>query len=107
MKPLGMPDTRPTTDWLVTRPEFARRLKSGGQLLLVDLRDRSSYSQNHMPDAKNIPFDELDARAKNELATDETMVLYSDDDAVADNAYTILSRQGFSNVLILETKSTP
>ncbi|HKN83582.1 MAG TPA: rhodanese-like domain-containing protein [Pyrinomonadaceae bacterium] len=104
MQTLGMQDTRPTEDWLVNQHEIERRRNQGEKLIVVDLRDRNVYALNHLPNTMNIPLDELNARAKNELPQDATVVLYSDDNAVADRSYRILSRQDFPRVLILDQK---
>src|SRR5205085_2453370 len=67
MQTLGMQDTRPTEDWLVNQHEIERRRNQGEKLIVVDLRDRNVYALNHLPNTMNIPLDELNARAKNEL----------------------------------------
>ena len=104
MQALAIPNPRPPTDWVIAASEFRRRLERGENMLLVDLRPRDAYTRNHLPEAKNIPFDELHARAKNELSPERTVVLYSDDDAIADMSYMTLSRQNFPKVLILDPR---
>jgi rhodanese-related sulfurtransferase len=105
MKALALQDTRPTSDWVVNEEDLKRRLDNREYLVLVDLRDRASYALSHFPNARNIPYDELNARAATELPRTATIVLHSDDDAIADSSYSLLSRQGFSRVLILSNAS--
>jgi hypothetical protein len=62
----------------------------------------AGYAQNHRDGARNIPLDELDARAMNELSQTDSIVLDGGDDLMADSAYRILSRQGFNSVFILQ-----
>lgn len=104
MQALAIPNARPPTEWVIAANEFKLRLERGEQLLLVDLRPRDAYARNPLPKARNIPFDELYARAKNELSPERTVVLYSDDDAIADMCYMVLTRQRFPNVLILDPR---
>lgn len=104
MRAIGMKDARPTTDWLVDRQEVERLLKRGENVVLLDLRERDEYARQHFPSSINIPFDELNARAQNELSRDATIVLFSDDGAVADSSYLILARQEFPRVLIFDSR---
>lgn len=103
MQTIGIKDTRPTTDWLVDRQQLERLRNRAEKVILVDLRERDEYARQHFPNSINIPFDELDARAQNELSRDATIVLFSDDATVADSSYVILARQEFPHVLILKS----
>jgi rhodanese-related sulfurtransferase len=104
MQALGMPNARVPSNWIVSKPEYQRRVDRGEPLILVDLRDREAFGHAHFPGARNIPSDELSFRAANELPKERTIVLYADDDAVADNCYMALTRQDYNNVLILDSK---
>jgi len=102
MTAAGFKDTRPAQDWILGRDDLQRRRSAGEKVTLVDLRDRSSYAHEHLPNSTNIPSDELGVRAQNELSKDSTIVLYSDDGAVADLSYLVLFRQDFRQIFILD-----
>jgi rhodanese-related sulfurtransferase/peroxiredoxin len=98
---LQLKNTRPVSEWTLNEKELAQRVGKHEAIVIVDLRERMAYTQNHRDGSKNIPLDELDARAMNELSRTDTIVLDGDDDLMTDAAYTTLSRQGFSSVFIL------
>lgn len=105
MTRLQLEDTRPISDWTIEEAELKRRLNNREPIVILDLRERSRFAQGQLPNAKNIPLDELYIRAINELAQDDVLVLYDDSDIQADYAYRLLKEQGFSQVFIL-SKST-
>ena len=103
---LRLLNTRPVNEWTMEEKELKRRVANGESLVIVDLRGRFTFAQNHRDGSKNIPLDELDARAMNELPQTATIVLEGDSDLATDSAYTILSSQGFRHVFILRRDAT-
>jgi rhodanese-related sulfurtransferase len=100
MAALRLGDTRPVSEWTMGESDLKRRVADGEVIFFVDLRDRGAYASGHLDGAKNIPWDEIYARAKNELPQNKTLVLYSDDEIQADVAYSDLFRLGYTNVFI-------
>jgi rhodanese-related sulfurtransferase len=79
-------------------------LDSGQGPVVVDLRNREEYANGHIPSAKNIPYDELEARALDELSPSDQIVLYCDcpsSGGWSRVGYEILTEQGFNKVSIL------
>ncbi len=101
MSKLGLEDTRSPDEWSITEANLERKLANKEQVVLLDIRDRPAYSNNHRDGARNIPLDELPVRAQNELALDQTIVVYSNDPSKSDLAYSILETQGFTHILLL------
>lgn len=98
---LRLTNVRPVSDWTMDEKELQRRIDSHEPVIVLDLRTRTAYAQNHRDGSKNIPLDELDARSMNELPQTDTIVL-DGDDLMADSAYMTLSKLGFSHVFILQ-----
>lgn len=100
MAALRLDDTRPVREWTISESELKRRIADREAVIILDLRDRAAYRNGHLAGAKNIPWDEVYARAKNELPRNQTIVLYSDDEIRADVAYSDLFRLGYTDLLI-------
>lgn len=102
---LGIQKAGNTKEWYIDE-DALKRLISKKSATVVDLRGRESYSREHVAGAINIPFDELQVRAINELSTSDTIVVYGDydGDEKSESAETILAGQGFEDVLILRRK---
>lgn len=66
---------------------------------LVDLRDATAYAQYHIPSADNVSIAEL---ANGELARNERIVLYSDGDVRAAQAWFLLKAKGYRGVHLLD-----
>lgn len=80
-------------------PEQVRlAIKSGQRLVVLDIRDRGEFALRHFPRAKNIPLDEIEVRAINELSTSDSVVLYCGcaDDSQNKVAQRIMRQQGFA-----------
>ncbi|MGH9761770.1 MAG: rhodanese-like domain-containing protein, partial [Blastocatellia bacterium] len=60
----------------ITPGELKSALDRGGHIVVVDVSDRQGYATMHIPGAKNIPVDELHARALQELPDQGKVVLY-------------------------------
>ncbi|HEU4595321.1 MAG TPA: rhodanese-like domain-containing protein [Pyrinomonadaceae bacterium] len=100
MAALRFEDTRPVSEWTINGDELKRRISGGEPLVILDVRARGAYLNGHLDGAQNIPWDEVFARAKNELPREQSIVLYSDDEIEADVAYSDLYRLGYRNVLV-------
>jgi rhodanese-related sulfurtransferase len=87
----------------ITATELISETKRGRQLITIDLRDRDDYAQGHIPGAKNIPVDELAARARKELSYSDDIVLYCDcyQDDISKIAAQTLREHGFMRLKIL------
>lgn len=103
---LQLKNVRPVSEWTIAENELKQRIEKHEAVVVLDLRERVVYAHKHMDGSKNIPLDELDARAMNELSRTDTIVLDGDDDITTDTAYTTLSRQGFHSVFILRREAT-
>lgn len=104
-KKLNLPNTRPTSDWLMDEEKLRVRIASREPLVILDIRDRAAFAKRHKQEARNIPLDELTVRAVNELPIEQTVVISGNDESDTDLAYTILDTQGFTNIMILSNTS--
>jgi rhodanese-related sulfurtransferase len=66
---------------------------------LVDLRNPEVYSEYNIPGSENIPIRNL---IESDLMRNEKIILYSDDETVAAQAWFILKADKFKSVYILE-----
>lgn len=98
---LKLKNARPVSEWTMDETELKQRVNNHQSVTVLDLRTRMAYAQNHREGSKNIPLDELDARAMNELSRTDPIVLDGGDELMTDSAYTLLNRQGFNSVFIL------
>lgn len=83
--------------------ELKRALDGGNRIVVLDVRDREDYAQEHIPGARNIPFDELDIRAGNELSDSDLIVIYCKcvDDELSKMASESLHRQSVRQSMVL------
>lgn len=83
--------------------ELRRLIENGVRVQLVDIRDRADYRKGHIPGAKNIPVDELEARAGNELSRSTLVVAYCEctNDELSEIAREIVNSRGFQKTAIL------
>jgi len=83
--------------------DLKKALGNNVPILLLDVDERTDYSSEHILNAINIPFDELDVRARQELDPSQKTVVYCrcDTDGTSRLAAKILYRSGFKDVLIL------
>lgn len=82
-------------------------IKSGQRLVVLDIRDRGEFALKHVPGAINIPLDEIEVRAINELSTSDLVVLYCGcaDDSQNKVAQRIMRQQGFACTTFLHDGS--
>ena len=89
-------------DWfnIISADKNLEEQINSGNYTLVDLNERQEYKKEHIIKAVNIPFDELEVRALNEVDTSKPVVIYdsSGDEAILRVRYKILIEQGFQNV---------
>lgn len=78
-------------------------IQNKAKLVLLDIDSREQFQRGHVPSAKNIPIDELETRAENELSLKDKIVLYCrcTNDSTSRNAYDLLAAQGYTQVSIL------
>lgn len=72
-------------------------IESKQEVVVVDLRTRAEYARAHIPSAKNIPVDELDARMFDELPYSAQIVLYCEcpTEASSNIGYRVLAEVGY------------
>lgn len=58
----------------ITAPALRELLDQKQHIIVVDVRPRAEYAASHIPAAKNIPYDELETRALNELDQNDRIV---------------------------------
>ncbi|HVF21762.1 MAG TPA: rhodanese-like domain-containing protein [Pyrinomonadaceae bacterium] len=87
-----------------TAPALKHALDQRSRLLVLDIRSRAEFARGHIPTARNIPHDELEVRAPNELNPEDRIVAYCRcrDDTSSDMARQILTSLGFKNVVYLQ-----
>jgi rhodanese-related sulfurtransferase len=90
----------------INEASIQRAVKSGGRVVVIDVRDRADYATGHLTGAKNIPADELEVRAANELNPADLIVTYSgaNDDTKAKSALRILKDQNYNRVVLFTSK---
>ncbi len=66
---------------------------------LIDLRDESKYNEYNIPSSENIPVESL---LNSDLMRNEKIILYSDDDLVASQAWFILKAANYKSVYVLD-----
>lgn len=74
------------------------------KLLLIDIRSESDYALGHLPNAINVPIDQLFNKENKEyINTDASIqrILYGKDESQAVKALAILVGRGYSNFKIL------
>lgn len=84
--------------------DTAELRRSHPNVVVIDVRDRGSFARQHVPGSTNIPYDELGARAKQELPPGRTIAL----DCTVIPAHVcsystrVLRDNGFSDVRAIE-----
>ena len=75
-------------------------------IILIDIRDRFSFGQGHIPGAKNISAYDLSQEENIELLNEYkmnkvTVVLYGNDQLQANSSWMLFRQVGFNNVKVL------
>jgi len=89
----------------ITSDELAHKIISGDpSILVIDVRDPNRFASYSIPDAVNIPLEEiLDEQYEGYLDQDAyEIVLCSDDNFYADQAWILCNRLGYKNLRVLE-----
>lgn len=83
--------------------DLKRIMESGQEVIVLDVDARMDYTLGHIPGAKNIPLDELEMRALNELPNSHLIVTYCRcaEDELSRIASESLNRQGFRQNVVL------
>jgi rhodanese-related sulfurtransferase len=88
----------------VTRIDFSAMKKTLSEkkpVVILDVEERDVFRAGHIPGAVNIPADELEVRAGEELSPNDSIVVYSDDADLSERATEILSENGFKRLSLL------
>src|ERR1043165_2244799 len=88
----------------ITAPALKQALDQHQNLVALDGQPRGEYAAGHIPAAKNIPYDELEVRAPNELQQDVRIVTYCrcQGDTRRDMARQGLNSLGFKGAVFLK-----
>ncbi len=89
----------------ITTDELADRIiNQDPTLLLIDVRDEEKLTKYSIPNSVNIPLKKLlDEDSESYLNQDEyDVILYSNDNLFADEAWIICTRLGYKNLRVLE-----
>ncbi|MFN8378001.1 MAG: rhodanese-like domain-containing protein [Anaerolineae bacterium] len=86
---------------LISPQDFTAVYVDGGAAhQLIDVRTPEEFASGHLPNAVNIPLDELPNRL-GEVATDEPVVLYCRSGNRSGQAAQLLASEGYTQVLDL------
>ncbi len=91
-------------DALIEVNELQHRLKANARLTIIDVDDREVFLTGHISGSVNIPFDELEARARHELDSSAQIIIYCRcvSDGTSRLAARVLYTLGFRDVSILK-----
>lgn len=92
---------------ILSAEEANKILKSGQKnVTVLDIQERHKYREGHIPAAINIPADELETRAENELSKSDMIIIV---DCACDGTntvslmrYKVLVDMGFQNVAVMD-----
>lgn len=87
----------------ITSAQLKTSLENREDVVVLDLRSRAEYATGHIPDAKNIPLDELEARVFDELQPSTRIVLYCEcpTEASSNMGYRILAEVGYKPAVLV------
>jgi rhodanese-related sulfurtransferase len=106
---LGVNNSELATDEVPTvidAPTLKRAVEGKEPVTILDVGEREEYAWAHLPNAQNIPADEIEARALDELPAGNVIVIYCSNDALSERAAEILSEQGFRRISVLSKGAT-
>jgi len=83
----------------IDREDLSERLENES-VTLVDVLSEEQYADEHIPGSINIPLDQLEDRAEDELDRDEDIVVYcaSTSCQASPKAWKLLDRMGYETV---------
>ncbi len=84
-------------------PNQALRLINHEDAIVIDVRDIGEYKTGHLPNARHVPFKEIDQRLKElEKFKNKPLILYCATDTRASSAGARLKKAGFTAVHSLQ-----
>lgn len=73
---------------------------TGSDLIVVDIRSQKEFLQSHVPEAKHIPFEQLETRFRAEIPKEtKTIVVYCSSGERSRLACDFLSRDGYTTLV--------
>ena len=91
----------------ITAAKLKEIADQDGGVLLVDLRPRQEFLNGQLPEAINLPSDELNLGLIHDAFEGvRTSVLYSAGSPVSAQLWVLLTQMGFENVYVLDTGNT-
>ncbi len=85
----------------ITPEQLQQMLESGEELVIVDVREKNLYDENHVPGAIWIPYSSVRDRMK-ELNTDDTIVFVCHSGPMGAASAQLLADNGYKSVYNLE-----
>jgi adenylyltransferase/sulfurtransferase len=85
----------------ITPAELKARLDRGDKLRLIDVREPDEWAVARLPQAELIPLGQFQQRGPDELAPDESIVLYCHHGMRSARAQAFLKAHGYTDVLNL------
>lgn len=81
-----------------------RLIDEDPSLMLIDVRTNDQYNEYSLPRSINIPMDQILLPESKDYLNQDNMdvVLYSNSDLIADQAWIICTRLGFKNLYVLK-----
>lgn len=85
---------------LMSSTELSQRMEEEEDFVLVDVREEDDYREGHIPQARNIPLENLKEDAENLLNKNQRIVVYGDDHdhPESNSAAKVLETMGFRKV---------
>ena len=78
--------------------EVLKAIQEGDEQVVIDIRDRASYTVGHIPGSISNPADGFDASMFDELPSDTPLVISCYHGVMSKKVVQYLEKQGFSNV---------
>jgi len=85
----------------ITPAELNARLDKGKDFRLIDVREEDEWAIAHLPQAELVPLSKFQQLALQDLAPDETIVLYCHHGMRSAKAQGFLKAHGYANVINL------
>lgn len=87
----------------ITADELNAKINNNEDIIILDVRSEDTYMIEHIKDAVNIPYDELEGRT-GELENTKEIIIYCGnyDCGLSTSAVTLLIKAGFKNVSALK-----
>ena len=90
-------DNSPNNDWEINPKELNEQLKTGSDVILIDVREPQELQISKLPNAELIPLGQLPSRLS-ELDSSKEMVIFCRSGARSGHAVDILRAAGFTKV---------